>query len=81
VNEGFPLHQISKPGADYRHFRKKADATEFIGTLSAFTGLLDPRDEVIVFQPLFDRYVLHLSWPLCHDAILNIYYTNAVREY
>lgn len=30
---------------------------EFIGMLSAFMGLLDPGDEVIVFEPYFDQYV------------------------
>jgi hypothetical protein len=37
--------------------REVADKIEFIGILSAFMGLLDPGDEVIVFEPFFDQYV------------------------
>jgi hypothetical protein len=52
--------------------REIADTVEFIGMLSAFMGLLDPGDEVIVFEPFFDQYAYvsyyHLS---CNRSLKN----------
>jgi hypothetical protein len=56
--------QICGPEVDFRQLPPNADATEFIGMLSAFMGLLDPGDEVIVFEPFFDQYIYRHIAPI-----------------
>jgi hypothetical protein len=75
--------QICRPEVDFRHLRPHADATEFIGMLSAFMGLLDPGMKLLCsshFSTSMYIVLLLLLRLLYRDASPNICYKNTLLK-